>query len=127
MSRHERYELVKALNWDYQVNPEDLLAVVEGKIPNAGPFYAERLLVRSLERLTWYAVLNLWGLDRLLEIYKPGLLRRIRSSELRRRYEFLFRLLRNEPVSPPGWSAEMRRRIQRGILSHRWYRKWPSR
>ena len=57
MSRHERYELVKALNWDYQVNPEDLLAVVEGKLPKAGPFDAERLLVRSLERLTWYAVL----------------------------------------------------------------------
>ena len=122
LPREDRLRLAAGLNWDYDVEAAALLEVIDGQVPEAGPFDARKLLVRSLERLSWHRIVALWGADRLLAVYDPSLLSRIRSSEFRRRYAFAFGLLRNEAVSSPGWSPEMRRRMQDGLFSHRWYR-----
>lgn len=61
----DRLALVERLNWDYDVEPQQFLAVIDGAASKAGPFNAERLLVRSLERLSWYAVIALWGAERI--------------------------------------------------------------
>jgi hypothetical protein len=126
LSREDRLRLAAGLNWDYDVDVSVLLEVIDGSSLKAGPFDAQRLLVRSLERLSWHRIVALWGIDRLLAVYEPSLLSRIRSSEFRRRYAFVFGLLRNEAVPTTGWSPEMRRRMQDGLFSHRWYRAKPG-
>ena len=46
-----------------------------------------------------------------------SILKRLKSSEFRRRYAFVFGLLRKEAVSPSGWGLEARRRMQDGLFS----------
>jgi len=121
----DRLELVKRLNWDYDVEPEMLLQVIDGTMLKAGPFDADRLLVRSLERLGWYSVIALWGKTRLAGFAIDAVLPRLRSAELRKRYEFSFKLLRGEIISAAGWSPELRSRVRNGFLSHRWDRAQP--
>ncbi len=121
----DRLALVGRLNWDYDVDPGELLSVIDGTLTKAGPFDTERLLVRSLERLGWYAVLALWGADHLAKMNPDSILPRIRSPELRKRYEFAFKLLRGEALPATGWSTELRRRVRHGFLSHRWDRTQP--
>lgn len=120
-----RLRLAARLNWDYEVRPEELLAVIDGRIDKAGPFDRNRLLVRSLERLTWHKVVELWGADRLAAIDILPLIGRLRSRELRRRYGFVFRLLRKEAVPSSGWGPELRGRVRSGLLSNRWDRPQP--
>jgi hypothetical protein len=123
---HEkRLHLAERLNWDYDVDPALLLAVIDGKMDKVGPFDADRLMVRSLERLSWYAVVALWGMDRLTIFPISTVLPRLRSVELRRRYDYAFRLLRNETLPTAGWSTEMRSQLRHGLFSHRWDRTQP--
>jgi hypothetical protein len=121
----DRLELVKRLNWDYDIEPEMLLKVIDGAMMQAGPFNAERLLVRSLERLSWYSVIALWGTSRLSRFKMDAVLPRLRSSELRKRYEFAFKVLQGEIISPVGWCPELRSRVRNGFFSHRWDRAQP--
>ena len=61
LSHEEKLELMRSLNWDYNVSPEDMLAVLEGKLDKIGPFDKTFLFVRSLERLPWHYMIGLWG------------------------------------------------------------------
>jgi len=38
LTREEKLEFMRTLNWDYLVTPEDMLYVLEGKKEKAGPF-----------------------------------------------------------------------------------------
>ena len=83
LSREERLRLVASLNWDYDADPSSMLDVIDGLILKVEPFDARRLLVRSLERLTWHRIVALWGVERLLAVYDPMVLSRIRSTTKR--------------------------------------------
>jgi len=121
-SRSEKLEMVKSLCWDYEVDPEDMLDVVEGNKESAGPFNAVRLFIRSLERMAWHRIIALWGIERMMSLYTDEVAHSLWPASLRRRYDFAFGVLRGEPVSPAGWSPELRRKMQSTLLSHRWYR-----
>ena len=125
LANTERIKILSALNWDYDVGVNDMLRVVDGTLLKIGPFDAQRILVRCLERLTWYRIVQLWGMDRLLVVYNDSLLKRLRSTELRSRYAFTFGVLQKEPVSASRWSPELRESMQHFLLSNRWYRTKP--
>lgn len=61
MTREEKLEYVKSLNWDYTTPAEDMLDVIEGRCEKAGPFNAYNLFVRSYQGLKWHIILELWG------------------------------------------------------------------
>jgi hypothetical protein len=69
LPHEERMRLAASLNWDYEIDASELLEVIDGLTPKAGPFDAQRVLVRSLERLSWHRIVALWGIERLLAIY----------------------------------------------------------
>jgi hypothetical protein len=79
---------MNSLNWDYTDTPEDMLAVIEGKLESSGAFNQEKLLVRSFERLSWYPIIELWGVEAIKKLYTPELARRIWPQSLRWRYDF---------------------------------------
>ncbi|MDR0551107.1 MAG: hypothetical protein LBG72_03710 [Spirochaetaceae bacterium] len=106
MSRKEKLELMKSLNWDYLDTPEDMLAVVEGRLETSGAFTRDRLFVRSLERMHWDRFVSLWGLETIKEMYTPELARRIWPKTRRTYFDFAIAILRREPVSASGWGAE---------------------
>jgi hypothetical protein len=122
LSREEKLAYMASLNWDYTTSPEDMLAVLEGRIKKAGPFDQKTLLVRSLERLHWEYVAALWGVEKIKELYTPELSRRIWPKGRRRLFDFAVGILRKEPVSPSGWGSEHSKSVRNTFFSDRWNR-----
>jgi hypothetical protein len=121
LSHKEKLDMMRSLNWDYLDKPEDMLAVIEGRLESSGAFNREKLFVRSLERLTWYCIIGLWGIEATKELYTPELAKRIWPKELRQRYDFVLAVLRREPVSPARWGDEHYKQMWRPVFSDRWY------
>jgi hypothetical protein len=122
LSLEEKLSCMRSLNWDYTTGPEDMLAVLEGRIEKAGPFDQKTLLVPSLERLHWEYVAALWGIEKIKELYTPELSRRIWPKGRRRLFDFAVGILRKEPVSPSGWGSEHSESVRHAFLSDRWNR-----
>lgn len=121
-SRETKLEILKGLNWDYNVSPEDMLAVVEGEKEEAGPFDRTRIFVRSLERLPWHRIVGLWGWDRAEKMLVPETIKRVWMKGRRDHIERLAAILRGETLPPAEWSDEMRGKLRNTVFSHRWYR-----
>lgn len=90
--------IMRHVVWDYDVDPYELYEVAVGKRAKVGHFDAERVLLRMLERLPWYDVLDLLGVDELRARLEPGLIARIRHEDVRERYEYVRRVLQGEPL-----------------------------
>jgi len=112
--------------WDYHLDPYDLFEIALGKQPPSGWLTRESVLVRMLERLVWYDLINLFGLEQIANFLTPDLVARIHVPELRDKYDYLRKLLHGEPVPVSGWSPEYRQKIGHTLLSHRWYRTQPG-
>jgi hypothetical protein len=126
LSREEKLRLMRSLNWDYLDTPEDMLAVVEGRRESSGAFNREKLFLRSLERLAWYRIIGLWGVEMVKQLYTPSLARRIWPKDLRQRYDFALAVLRREPLPPARWGDEQHQQMRRPVFSNRWYSAQPG-
>jgi len=122
LSQEEKLKLMKSLNWDYNTTPEDMLAVLEGKLDRAGPFDKNLIFVRSLQRLPWHYMIALWGVEAAKELYTPQNAARLWPKSIRSTYDFAFGILRREPVSSTEWGSPRSRELQNTVFSHRWYR-----
>ena len=114
-------KLLKPILWDYEIDPYDFYQLAIGKKKMIGLFNQERALIRILERLYWYDVVDLLGLDFLKENLSSNIVNKLHIGGLKRRYEIVHKILREEPVSFSKWNSETRQRLKHSILSHRWY------
>ena len=80
------------------------------------------ILNRMLERLNWYEILDILGIDLIKQLLKPEIISKLRNKEIRERYETIRRILFKEPLPYSGWDPEYRKRIKATLLSNRWYR-----
>jgi len=117
-----RQEIVKRLCWDYDIDPADLLDVVEGYRESAGPLDRQKLFARSLERLPWNRIVELWGFEQARSLLGPGTISLVRDKSRRKQLERLEKILRGESVSASRWDSELRKKLQNSVLSNRWYR-----
>ena len=122
LTREEKLKFMKNLNWDYNVTPEEMLDVLEGKLEKAGPFDKNLLFVRSLQRIPWHYMINLWGIETAKELYTPENASRLWPKSIRSTYDFAFAVLRGEPVSVAEWGSPRSRELQNTFLSNRWNR-----
>jgi hypothetical protein len=118
--------ILKPILWDYRIKPYDFFLVALGKKNPIGSFTSERALKRMFERLSWYELLELLGVDILKERLTLDLITKIRIKELRLKYEFVRNILQGEPLSFSGWDHVRRQRIKHTLLSNRWYRPEPA-
>jgi hypothetical protein len=116
------FPVLKSIIWDYDVDPDELYGVVTGQRQKAGPFTFDRLFVRMLERLSWYELVDLLGMEYIKEHLTEDIIGKIRFKTLRGRYETVRKLLSGHPVSFSGWHPEYREAIKHTLLSNRWYR-----
>lgn len=114
--------IMKHIVWDYDMDPYELYEVVTGKIDRAGHFDAQRVFIRMLERLSWYDLLDLLGMEALGILLSPGTIAKIRHRDMREKYEYVRKVLQGETVSLSGWDPESREKVRNTLLSHRWYR-----
>jgi hypothetical protein len=113
---------MKHIVWDYDIDPYELYEVIAGKIDRAGHFNAQRVFLRMLERLSWYDLLDLLGIEALNDLLNPETIAKIRHRDVREKYEYVRKTLQGEAVSFSGWDPESREKIRNTLLSHRWYR-----
>ena len=97
-------ELMKYLNWDVLDSHEDMLAVIRGEKEDSGSLNREKLFVRSLERLNWYTVIDLWGIPAMLELYTPELAGRIYPKNRREVFDDAFAILLGEAIPAARWN-----------------------
>jgi len=121
ISEKEKISKIKSAFWDYNICPQDIYMVVVGKKEGSGIFTREKILIRLLERLSWYEIIDLFGKEFLRKNLRQAIISKIRNPEIRNRYEFIRRILQKETVSFTGWSVQNRKRLESSILSHRWY------
>jgi hypothetical protein len=105
LTREEKLDFMKALNWDYRTSPEAMLDVVEGRREFAGDFDKKKLFVRSLERLRWYPVVGLWGIETMKAMWTPEIRHRLWPPSRREEYDITFALLRGEAVPAARWGT----------------------
>ena len=122
MEKEQVKKILKPILWDYQIDPYEFFEVATGKKERIGSFNQEKALIRMFERLFWYDLVNLFGIDGLAKLLSKELISRIRIKELREKYEFARKVLHGETVSFSGWSPEYREKIKHTLLSDRWYR-----
>ncbi|MDR2191281.1 MAG: hypothetical protein LBO62_00160 [Endomicrobium sp.] len=110
---------MKNLNWNfYKDTPENMLAVIEGKLERSGGFDRNALFAQSLERLSWHIIIALWGVETMKKLYTPQLKRRLRP-QLRGIHDFAFSVLRGEPIPAPRWGSQYCKTMQNAFLSDR--------
>ena len=122
MDQNAVRSIMKKIVWDYNVDPFELYEVVIGKRERVGHFNGDSVMLRMLERLSWYDLLDILGLERLKSKLKIDLIAQIRNPAVRERYEFIRKFLLGEPVPFSGWDHEHRERVAHTLLSNRWYR-----
>ncbi len=111
MTKEEINKAIKAAFWDYNIDPNKFYSIAIGKSPASGIFTKNKILLRLLERLSWYELIDLFGIDFLKENLKPELISLIRVPELRERYESVRKFLHGEALSGSGWSDQNRKRL----------------
>ena len=107
MTLEKRYQILETLNWDMDVSKEELQQLILGKIQEAGGLTREMLFLRSLERVAWHNLVQLWnGADECCKLYTETVRRGLRNNEFRKKYDFIFGLLRGKSVQVPEWGSE---------------------
>jgi hypothetical protein len=99
------------------MRPPCLRLIIEMRPPCLRP-----CLSRMFERLSWYDLVKLFGIDELKRQLTEEAISRIRIETLREKYEFARDILHGNTVSFSGWSPEYREKIKHTLLSNRWYR-----
>lgn len=122
MNKDAMEAVFKSIIWDYNVDPDELIEVISGKKEKAGPFDAERLLVRMLERLSWYELIDLLGIKYIKDNLNERAIKKIRFNLLRERYETIRKVLSGATLSFSGWDHEYREKIKHTLLSNRRHR-----
>jgi len=117
----KKYRNLKRINWDYTISVEDMFAVINGEKSHAGHWNQDDLLIRMLERLSWYDLLDFFTPDILALKLNPNLLSRVHNKEKRAKYERLGKILRGETVSFTKWGAEYSAECKNTLFSNRWY------
>ena len=121
MTREEKYNKLKKIFWDYNVDLLPLDKFINLETERIDEYMYKLVTTRMLERLNWYDLMDILGIEQLKEILSSGIIKRLRSIELKDRYERIRRILYKEPLPLSGWNSEYIKRIKTTLLSNRWY------
>ncbi len=85
----ERISYMRSLMWDYNIAPEHCLEVLEGKREKAGHYTEATLFRKLLESYSWFTILSLIPIERILQLLTDQTLQSLRFKSLTKRYEFI--------------------------------------
>jgi hypothetical protein len=122
MTYEEKYKALTNIFWDYNINLLPFNRVIERDSGSIDDYEWKLILNRMLERLSWYELLEILGVDLIKKSLTRETIGKLRNKELKERYERIRRILFKEPLPLSGWDPEYRKRIKATLLSNRWYR-----
>ncbi|OGU83410.1 MAG: hypothetical protein A2W11_02095 [Ignavibacteria bacterium RBG_16_35_7] len=121
MTQDEKYTALKKIFWDYNIEMLPLKKIASRQFPDVDKYEYDLVINRMLERMSWIELLDILGIDELKKILTRNKIKKLRSNELKDRYERIRRILFKEPLSLSGWDTEYIKRIKATLLSNRWY------
>ena len=122
MTIEEKHKILKTIFWDYNTERLSLDKIISRDFVSIDEYEFKLILNRMLERLSWYEMLDIVGVELIKKHLTAEVIGRLRSKELKDRYERIRRILFKEPLPFSGWDSEYRKRIKTTLLSDRWYR-----
>jgi hypothetical protein len=122
MSDKEKYNILTLIFWDYNTDKLPLNKIIERDVNSIDDYEYKLIVARMLERLNWYELMDIFGIELIKRILSSEITGRLRNKELKERYERIRRILFREPLPFSGWDPEYRKRIESTLLSYRWDR-----
>jgi hypothetical protein len=120
MSVEEKYKVLKSIFWDYKTDLLPFDKIIDRDLNLIDDYEFKLILNRMLERLNWYELMDILGIELIKNLLTPGTIKKLRNKELKERYERIRRILHKEPLPISGWDPEYRKRIKTTLLSNRW-------
>jgi hypothetical protein len=121
MDKKEKLETLKILAWDRRIEPERMLAVIEGAPPGPADIGLEEIFRAMLASLPWHRIVGMLGLERVKNLLTDETISKLWPGSLRTRYGRIRSILRGEPVPPAGWGPADNGALPYPLLSDRWY------
>ncbi|MEJ5350700.1 MAG: hypothetical protein WHS65_03815 [Melioribacteraceae bacterium] len=121
MNYIEKYNALKNIFWDYKIENLPIDKIINHEFDSIDTYEFNLIIKRMFERLTWYELIDILGMDNIQKLLTDDLIKRIYPKELRDKYERIRRILRKEIISDAGWNSTNHKRIRASILSNRWY------
>jgi hypothetical protein len=121
MTLEEKYTTLKNIFWDYNIIHLPLKNIVNKQFDSIDKYEFDLVINRMLERLSWCDLMDILGVDLLKIILVSSSINKLRSKELKDRYERIRRILYKEPLPLSGWDPEYIKKIKTTLLSDRWY------
>jgi len=84
---------LKKYFWEYKFKEEELQKLLSGEVDRIGHLSREGLYSRILMSEGWYNIVEIIGLDKLNEALSEGVLKKIKSADLKRRLRIAKRIL----------------------------------
>jgi hypothetical protein len=122
VSPEKKYKVLKSIFWDYNTDLLPLHKLIAGELNSIDDYELKLMLNRMLERLNWYELIDILGIDLIKKLLTPEIISKLRNKELKERYERIRRILFKEPLPFSGWDPEYRKGIKTTLLSYRWDR-----
>lgn len=89
METTEKDKLLKQIFWDYNVRSEDILAILNGEKNVESQFTKEMIFRKIIESYSWFTILQIITPIQIQELLTNQTISKIRSSSLRKKYEFV--------------------------------------
>jgi len=121
MSIEKKHKILKNIFWDYNTDFLPLDEIIKKNFKSIDDYGLNLILNRMLERLNWYELLDILGLDLIKQFLTPEIIDKLRNKEMKERYETIRRILFKEPLPISGWDPEYLKRVKTTLLSNRWY------
>ena len=83
MTSHEKYQKLRNIFWDYNVELLPLNKIVECDLKSIDDYELKFILNRMFERLSWYDLLEILGIPSLKYYLTQEAISKIRFVELR--------------------------------------------
>ncbi len=121
MKSADKLALLERIFWDYNIEYLPLTEFVEHQFNEIKEYDYRLIITRMLERSNWYDLLDVLGKDVLIDVLTSDIVDRLRSRELKSRYERIKRILLKETGPFSGYDPQSVRRIKSAVLSDRRY------
>ena len=113
--------IIEKILWDYHIPAENVYLVICGKKATCAHWDFDAIFIRLLERLNWYDLLHVFGLNKIKEELTAERIAKLYNPELKNHYERLQRILHGKPVPFTKWGPEFSEKIKDSLFSNRWY------
>ncbi|MEA5111774.1 hypothetical protein SDC9_40167 [bioreactor metagenome] len=89
METVKRLTVLKQILWDYNISAEDIEAVLQGDMKQAGHYNQEMIFLKILESYSWFTIIQLFSPIRIKYLLTSQVIKKLRSPSLRLKYEFV--------------------------------------